>query len=138
MTQLFLVFFLTLIFTTSYAEKQATMDKKGKIIKDLKHLNVLLSKTVKSISKTEKQPVEFKLLNFGISRCTLEGHVWQENTAAFQALLVETQQLKCGKKKYPAHFHSRIISAERLSLDSQSKFGSFAESGLEVFLVKSK
>jgi len=138
MTRLFLILFLIINFTTSYADKQNAKDSKGEMIKHIEHLDVFLINTVKNIHKTEKQTVEFKVLNYGIHRCILEGQVWQENTKVFQALLVETQHLNCGKKKYPAPFYSRIISDDRLSLNSQSKFGSFAESGLEVFLVKTK
>ena len=138
MKSILLILLLSLIFTTSHAEIQSSIDRKAKIINNLKHINVFLSQTVKNIQKTEKQPVEFRVLNFGISRCTLEGHVWQENTKVFQALLVETQQFNCGKKKYPAHFYSRIISDERLFLDSDSKFGSYAKTGMEIFLVRSK
>ena len=136
MTRFFLILFLTICFTSSYAEKQRSVGSKGEMIKQIKHLDVFLINTIKNINKTEKQSVEFKVLNFGIHNCTLEGQIWQENTKVFQALLVETQYLKCGKKKYPAPFYSRIISDNRLSLDSQSKFGSFAKSGLEVFLVR--
>lgn len=138
MTRLLLILFLTISFTTSYAEKQQSKGSESEIIKHIKHLDVFLINTVKNIHKTEKQAAEFKVLNFGIHRCILEGQVWQENTKAFQALLVETQHLNCGKKKYPAPFYSRIILDDRLSLNSQSKFGSFAETGLEVFLVKTK
>jgi len=136
MIRFLIILLLSISFTISYAERRSTVGSRGEMIKKIKHLDVFLINEVKNISKTEKKSAQFKVLNYGIHNCILEGQIWQENTKAFQALLVETQYLKCGEKKHPASFYSRIISDERLSLDSQSSFGSFAKVGLEVFLVK--
>jgi hypothetical protein len=75
-------------------------------------------------------------MNYGIHNCILLGQTWQENTDNVHALLVQTDQLKCENKTYPAHFHSRIIFDRRLSLNSMTNYDSFAKSGLEIFLTR--
>ncbi len=135
-----LVLSMTIFFivnTASYA-KEPMIGVDGGLLKGLKQLDVFLIKTIPNIEKGEKTIIDLKVMNFGIHQCTLHGQAWQEDTTSFQALLVETEYLLCGTNKYPAHFYSRVIFDQRLSLNSNTPFGSFAKSGLELFLIKTK
>ncbi len=105
-TSLMAIFFM--LFTSSYA-KESMIGVDGSLLKELKQLDVFLIETIPNIEKGKKTNIELKVMNFGIHQCTILGQAWQEDTASFQALLVETEYLLCGKNKYPAHFYSRII-----------------------------
>jgi hypothetical protein len=137
MKYVILFFALTLITSISFAKNQ-TIGTNGDLIHDIKQLDVFLINPIPHLDKGSKKYVELKVMNYGIHNCILSGKAWQENTAKFQAFLVKTDRLICGERSYPAHFYSRVISDKRLSLNSKTAFGSFAKSGLEVFLIKTK
>ncbi len=134
-----IIIFILLVTSSTplFAERQ-TIGNKGEMIQQLKQLDVFLIQTIANIDKGKKKDIELKVMNYGIHNCTLIGKAWQENTRTFQAFLVQTEYLKCADKIYPASFYSRVIAAQRLSLNSTTNYGSFAKSGLEIFLIKMK
>lgn len=131
-----LLLFITIV-NPLFAANQ-NIGSNGEMIHKLKQLDVFLINTIPNINKGKKKDIELKVMNYGIHNCTLIGKAWQENTKTFQAFLVQTEALKCGNKRYPASFYSRVISDQRLSLNSETRYGSFAKSGLEIFLIKTK
>ncbi len=138
MAKQYILFFALILISFSIYAQNNKIGINGDTIGNLSQLDVFTMTTLPEIKKTKKTPVQLKVMNYGIHRCTLQGNAWQEDTENFQALLVETDQLVCGHKKYPAHFYSRVILDQRLSLNPETSNATFVKSGMEIFLIKTK